>query len=88
MIFKFNDTLLRAADNQRTVTIQATTLSDALTKLTAKLPQLKRPLLDDSGQLRQANRISFNGEIITRPNMAMALGDGDSVVFLTAVAGG
>ncbi|MFD9691337.1 MoaD/ThiS family protein [Kitasatospora sp. NPDC059088] len=88
MIFKFNDTLLRATDNQRTVTIQAATLADALTKLTTKFPQLKSPLLDNGGQLRQTQRISFNGMPIDQPAMSLPLSDADSIEFLAPIAGG
>ncbi len=88
MTFEFNGMLLRAADNQRAVPIAATTLSDALSELTSKFPQMKRILLDNSGQLRQAHRVCLNNEIIARPDSAMPLSENDRVEFFTAIAGG
>jgi molybdopterin converting factor small subunit len=88
MTFEFNGMLLRAADNQRTVSVAATTLSDALTELTSKFPQIKRVLLDNSGQLRQAHRVCLNNEIITRPDGALPLAEDDRIEFFTAIAGG
>ncbi|GCD39581.1 MULTISPECIES: MoaD/ThiS family protein [Streptomyces] len=88
MTFEFNGMLLRAADNQRTVSVQAANLSDALAELTAKYPQLGRLLLDSSGQLRQTHRVILNGERIPSPDPAMPLSDDDRIEFLTAIAGG
>ncbi|MFE9573629.1 hypothetical protein ACFYMW_34735 [Streptomyces sp. NPDC006692] len=51
MTFVFNGMLLRAADNQRTVSIEAPTLSDALAELTTKYPEMKRIVLDNTGAI-------------------------------------
>ncbi|WP_406187264.1 MoaD/ThiS family protein [Streptomyces sp. NBC_01006] len=80
--------LLRAAGNQRTVSIAATTLSEALTEVAAKFPQLKRLLLDSNGQLGAAHRVVLNREVILRPDGAMPLGDDDQIEFQTVIAGG
>ncbi|MFD9427665.1 MULTISPECIES: MoaD/ThiS family protein [unclassified Streptomyces] len=88
MTFEFNGMLFRAADHQRTVSITATTLSDALNELTSKFPELKRLLLDNRGQLRQAHRVCLNSEIVNRPDGDMPLSEDDCIEFFTAIAGG
>ncbi|MEW2578851.1 MoaD/ThiS family protein [Streptomyces syringium] len=65
----------------------ATTLQGALAELTSKFPQLKKVLLDNSGQLRQAHRGVLNGEIVPRPDSAMSLSEDDRIDFFTAIAG-
>ncbi|NEC86380.1 MoaD/ThiS family protein [Streptomyces sp. SID12501] len=88
MTFEFNGMMLRLADNQRTVPITATTLSAALTELTSKFPHMKRVLLDNTGQLRQAHRVLLNNELIIRPPGTMPLSQDDRIEFFTAIAGG
>jgi molybdopterin converting factor small subunit len=88
MIFELNGLLLRSAGNQRSVSIPAATLGGAITELADQFPQLRRVLLDNSGQLRQAHRVIFNGELISRPDGAMPMADGDRIEFFTAIAGG
>jgi sulfur-carrier protein len=88
MKFEFNGLLLRAAHNQQSVSVSAATFDGALTELTSGLPQLRRLLLDNSGQLRQAHRVILNGELVPRPTGAMALAEEDRIEFFTAIAGG
>ncbi|WP_409490870.1 MoaD/ThiS family protein [Amycolatopsis sp. cmx-11-12] len=88
MNIEFTGILLRAANNNRTVAVEATTLADALGELTTKFPAMDRVLLDNTGNLRKAHRVFLNGELIPHPNHAMPLGDDDRIEFFTAVAGG
>jgi sulfur-carrier protein len=88
MIFEFNGMLLRAAQNRQSVPVPAATLDSALTELTSNFPQLRRILLDNSGQLRQAHRVILNGELIPRPTGALPLAEEDRIEFFTAIAGG
>ncbi|WP_438292706.1 MoaD/ThiS family protein [Streptomyces sp. HUAS TT7] len=88
MTFEFSGALLRAVDNQRTLSVKANTLGEALTELKASYPQLGVILLDGSGRLRQAHRVFLNGELVTSPDRAMPLADDDQIEFLTAIAGG
>lgn len=88
MNVEFTGILLRAANNNRTVTIDATTLADALAELTTKFPSMDRVLLDNTGNLRKAHRVFLNGELVSHPDRTMPLGTGDRIEFLTAVAGG
>ncbi|MEV6777000.1 MoaD/ThiS family protein [Streptomyces syringium] len=88
MTFEFNGMLLRAVDDQRTVSVQAANLQEALTELTSRFPRAKAILLDNSGQLHQAHRMTLNGELIPRPDSALPLSEGDRIEFHTAIAGG
>lgn len=88
MIFEFSGILLHSADNQRSVSIPAATLNNALAELTSRFPQIRRVLLDNAGQLRQAHRVILNGELIPRPDNAMPLSAEDRIAFFTAIAGG
>ncbi|MFE2936261.1 MoaD/ThiS family protein [Streptomyces sp. NPDC059278] len=88
MTFEFNGMMLRLADNQRTVSIDASTLSDAINELTSKFPHMRRVLLDNTGQLRQAHRVLLNDELITRPPSTTPLSQNDRIEFFTAIAGG
>jgi molybdopterin converting factor small subunit len=88
MQFEFTGVLLRSAGNQRSVSIPAATLGDALTELTSQQPRMRQILLDNKGELRAAHRLFLNGEIIPKPDKTMPLSDGDRVGFLTAITGG
>jgi len=87
MIFEFSGVLQRAADS-RSVSVPATTFSGALAELTTQIPEIKRVLLDNTGQLRRAHRVVLNDELIQQPDGAMALTADDRIAFYTAVAGG
>lgn len=88
MNFVFTGILLRAANGQREVTCESTTLIGACAELADMLPSMRRILLDNTGKLRRAHRMFLNGELIPHPDDTMLLSDDDRVEFFTAVAGG
>lgn len=88
MIFHFSGLLLRFVDYERTVTISAANLGEALGLLRERYPRLKPILWDRSGQLTQVHRLIINGKMIADPSEETALAESDRVEFLTAVAGG
>ena len=88
MVFAFTGFLLTSTGNQRELTLGSTTLGNALNELAAKLPQTKRLLFDNAGNLREAHRIVINGELTPHPDLAMQLSHEDRVEFFTAIAGG
>jgi molybdopterin synthase sulfur carrier subunit len=88
MTFRFSGLLLRFVDYQRTVTLTASTLSEALTLLNQRYPQLRPVLQDNTGKLRGTHRMFVNGQLIARPSDTLSLDEGDDVEFLTAIAGG
>jgi molybdopterin synthase sulfur carrier subunit len=88
MIIRFSGLLLRFVDYQRTVTLTASTLSEALTLLNQRFPQLRPILQDNTGKVRGTHRLFVNGQLVAHPSDSMSLAEGDDVEFLTAIAGG
>ncbi|MGI5239291.1 MoaD/ThiS family protein [Dactylosporangium sp. CA-139066] len=88
MVIRFSGLLLRFVDYQRTVTLPACTLGEALALLESSHPRLRPVLQDNTGRLRGTHRMFVNGELVPRPTDATPLDDNDEVEFLTAIAGG
>ncbi|MFJ7148880.1 MoaD/ThiS family protein [Streptomyces sp. NPDC100445] len=86
MTFKFSGAWLRLVANQRTVSIEASNFSEALTKLTDQHPQLKGVLLDDSGQVRRNHYVVVNGDPVAQLSPDMPLSEHDQIEFLTRVS--
>lgn len=88
MTFLFTGLLLRFVDYDRTTTIEASTLSEALRQLHERYPRLRPVLWDSSGRLVRVHRLLLNGELLQNPDHDRPLRDDDRVEVLTAVAGG
>ena len=80
----------RFTDDNDTVTLEsAETADDALVQLVAKYPDTKRPLRDDSGNIRRSVNIYINDEDIRfLQGKDTALKSGDSISIVPAIAGG
>ncbi|HEY8983219.1 MAG TPA: MoaD/ThiS family protein [Streptomyces sp.] len=83
----FPGLLLRFTDYERTVSVRADTVGDAMEALRLRFPRLGPVLWDESGDLRQVHRLIVNGEVVPA-DAAHPLLDTDRLEFLTAVAGG
>ncbi|WP_416971121.1 MoaD/ThiS family protein [Streptomyces sp. 4F14] len=83
----FSGLLLRFTDYERTVSVQADTVGDAMEALRLRFPRLGPVLWDGNGDLRQVHRLIVNGEVVS-VDAAQPLLDTDRLEFLTAVAGG
>ena len=71
------------------VTIDASTLSDAVERLEADYPGIKERLVGDDGEIRRFVNIYVNGEDVRfLSNLATALKASDEVSIVPAVAGG
>lgn len=88
MIFHFSGLLLRFVNYERTTTIPAVNLGEALDVLRERHPSLRPVLWDNGGRLLQVHRLVINGELVRNPSKDTALAASDQVEFLTAVAGG
>lgn len=88
MTFEFSGILLRLVDNRRSISYDASTVGAALNALVSDHPQLRPVLLDETGTVRQAHRVSLNGELLSRVDPQREIGDDDQIEFLTAIAGG
>ncbi|SDJ70195.1 MoaD/ThiS family protein [Streptomyces indicus] len=87
MQFHFSGLLLRFTGYERSVTVEADSLAEAMRSVRVRFPQLGPVLWDDEGRLRQVHRLIVNGEVVAA-DTDRPLRDGDEVEFLTAVAGG
>ncbi|HEX5425882.1 MAG TPA: MoaD/ThiS family protein [Candidatus Acidoferrales bacterium] len=83
-------TPLRAyAGKQDTVELQASTVGEALTTLTARFQDLKRHLFADDGRLRSFVNVYVNDEDIRYLQKdATPLKQGDTVSIVPSIAGG
>ena len=82
--------LADSVGGRRKITIEATTLADALHSLRESFPNLRTHVWDESGAIRQHVMIYLNDESITwiDDHRTRALRDGDEVFIIQAVSGG
>lgn len=88
MRFRMSGAILRFAGYQRTVTVPATTLDEALKLLLDRHPGLAPVLYDNTGKVRRSHRLFLNGTQIENTGQSIALTDGDEVEVVTAIVGG
>jgi sulfur-carrier protein len=95
MKFMFSGVMLRFVDFAREIEVTESNLELALKALLAQRPQLEPVLLDAEGSVRRSHRMFLNGESVDpscysdpQARSELALGEADSVYFLTAIAGG
>lgn len=87
MEVRFSGLLLRFTGYERTATVQAETVGDALSSLRLRFPQLGPVLWDSEGGLQRVHRLVLNGTVVDG-DPARPLQDSDRLEFLTAIAGG
>jgi hypothetical protein len=87
--------MLRFVDFSKEIEISESNLELALRALLAKWPLLGPVLLDGEGNLRRTHQMFVNGEAADvryysdpRARSLLIMRPGDSVYFLTAIAGG
>ena len=95
MKFIFSGTMLRFVDFAPEVEISEPSLELALRTLVSQHPLLGSVLLDGEGNVRRTHQMFLNGELMdvryysdNRARGELAMQRGDSVYFLTAIAGG
>jgi molybdopterin converting factor small subunit len=83
-------TPLRAyAGKQQSVEVAATTVSEALSALTAQFSELRKHLFSDDGRLRSFVNVYVNDEDIRYlEKEKTAVRDGDTVSIVPSIAGG
>jgi molybdopterin converting factor small subunit len=87
--FRFSGTLLRFVDYRKEVAIDgAPNVGLALQNLVATYPALTGVLYDAESNVRRTHRMFLNGESLDPEHTDQALGDGDTIEILTAIAGG
>jgi len=81
--------LRRHTGGERKVQANGTTVAAVLESLVHQFPGLKDELLNEDGQVRQFVNIYVNDEDIRYlDRLETAVGDGDNLAILPAVAGG
>lgn len=88
MIFKVGGALLRFTNYESSISVAATDVGDALTKLVDVHPDLREVIFDRSGSVRRTHRLCLNGTVLDHGDLDHELADGDRVDILTAVSGG
>lgn len=83
-------TILRTyTGGEKTVSGEGSTLSELIENLEASHTGIKDRLVEESGELRRFVNVYVNDEDVRfTGSLDTALGDGDTVVILPAVAGG
>ena len=81
-------TMLRFANYNRRIEVEAHNVAAAIQSLTDTYPALKRALLDGQGQLRGVHRLFLNSEMLLPGEMERPLQADDQLDIITAVAGG
>jgi len=78
------------ADKQATVTVEASTVGQALDALTSTHPELKKHLYSDGGKLRSFVNVYLNDEDIRylAAKEATPVKDSDNLTIIPSIAGG
>src|ERR1700758_2433797 len=81
--------LRQYAGKQDAVEVHASTVNDALSKLTSTHPDLKRHLYTDDGKLRAFVNLYLNDEDVRYlQKEATEVKDGDNISIVPSIAGG
>jgi len=81
--------LRKLTNDEELVTVEATTIGDAITELQTKYPGIKERLVDESGEVRRFVNVYVNEEDIRfLQNKETVIKDGDEVSIIPAIAGG
>ena len=83
-------TPLRAlTNNAESVSVAGATVAELVEQLEGSYPGMRERLCDESGELRRFVNLYVNGEDVRfLDGLATALGEGDEVAIVPAVAGG
>ena len=88
MQIQFSGTLLRFVNFQKTLTLDAATVEDALATVAHDFPQARPVIYDGQGNVRRVHQIFLNGKQLAREEFGTTVAPSDCVELLTAIAGG
>jgi molybdopterin synthase sulfur carrier subunit len=88
MLIRLSGTLLRFADYQKELRIDAPTLKAGIDQLAAQFPEVGKAIFDKTGQLRASHRVFVNGDMVERKDIGRPVAGEDVVDIMTAVTGG
>ncbi|MEO7730739.1 MAG: MoaD/ThiS family protein [Kofleriaceae bacterium] len=87
----FSGTLLRFVNYSKEVDLEAANLHECIGQLSTQFPSLKPVLLTGDGRVRDTHQLFLNGEQLAsqeRTNAELPLQGNDTLLILTAIAGG
>ena len=88
MNISFSGTLLRFVNFQKTLTLEAKTVADALSGVADRYPQAMPVIYDAEGKVRSVHQIFLNGKQLAASELGTEVTPADRVDLLTAIAGG
>jgi sulfur-carrier protein len=88
MIINFSGALLRFVNFQKTMSLDANTVGEALAAVAGRFPLAKAVIYDGDGKVRQVHQVFVNGQQLASTDMNRSLVSSDRVDLLTAIAGG
>jgi hypothetical protein len=88
MRFVLSGNLLRFAEFQREVAVEAGTINEGIAALATRFPALRRVLLDGQDDVRRIYRVFLNGEPLGHEDLGRAASATDEISLITAIAGG
>lgn len=88
MIFVIRGPVRRLVGFKPEVHVDAPTVNQGLYELCSEYPDLRRVLLNASGQLRGVHRLALNRTLLTHSELDAPVADDDCVELVTALAGG
>ena len=81
--------LRKATNNEEIVVVNAPTVGEAIIELETRFPDIKKRILDETGEIRRFVNVYVNEEDIRfLQNKNTALKDGDEISIIPAIAGG
>lgn len=81
--------LRKLTNNEELVTVDATSVAEAISGLQSRFPGIKERLLDESGEVRRFVNVYVNEEDIRfLQNQDTPLKAGDEISIIPAIAGG
>lgn len=81
--------LRKATNNEEIVVVNAPTVGEAIIELETRFPEIKKRILDETGEVRRFVNVYVNEEDIRfLQNQKTPLKDGDEISIIPAIAGG
>lgn len=81
--------LRKATNNEEIVVVNAPTVGEAIVELETRFPEIKKRILDETGEVRRFVNVYVNEEDIRfLQNQKTPLKDGDEISIIPAIAGG
>jgi len=88
MVINFSGALLRFVNFQKSVSIEAGTVGEALEVVATRFPNAKPVIYDTDGNVRKVHQLFLNGRQVNSQEIGMPVQGADRLDVMTAIAGG